>query len=255
MKWPTVSSPLHRTLEATGLNAVANDPAVRLWLGGDGVLDLTADVSNPVNLAASCEEGGFVAKALGEGRYEIHSLFLPTKATAAVKAMRSALDYVFAASDAVELVTKVPTDNAAADGLARLAGFRLLFTSTMEWTSTETKSMGVRTLHIDEWALRSSVALCMGRWLHEQFADVLESHASQLPPHSADDETHDRMAGAAAMMMRAGNIAKAVLFYNRWAVLAGYPPIKWLRDHPTILDLEGMIVELTGEDIEVLSCR
>ena len=170
--------------------------------------------------------------------------------------MREGLDYLFATTDATELLTKVPEDNAAADGLAQLAGFSRIFSSRMVWSAGVTKLIHVGSLHIDDWAMHSKTCLYMGRWLHEQFAAVIAAQPdSILPAHSDEDETHDRMAGAATMMIRAGNVAKGVLFYNRWASFAGYPIIKWLRDHPVILDLDGMTVEVTGTGIEVLQCQ
>lgn len=255
MQWPLVETPVRRTMDATFLNTVANDPSVRPWLGGDGPLELSAQINNPLNLAGVSAEGGFVAQSLGDCRYEVHSLFLPVKKTGAVKAMRAALDYIFSASDAMELITKVPDDNTSARGLAILAGFRSLFSAQMPWSAGVRKLIDVRVIELDEWALRSQAALESGQWLHRQFADVLTARGSVLPPHSAKDDVHDRMAGAAMLMIRTGNIAKGVLFYNRWAALAGYPLIKWLRDHPTILDLEGMIVEISGDRIEVLTCQ
>ena len=255
MKWPVRASVIQRTMDAAFLNRVANDPAVRPWLGGDGMLDVAPRIANPLNLAGVSDDGGFLAQSLGDGRYEIHSLFLPTRSIGAVRAMRDGLDYLFATTDATELLTKVPDDNPAADGLAQLAGFSRVFSLIADWSVGVKKTVHVGSLHIDDWAMHSKVCLCMGRWLHEQFAAVFAERGSSQPPHSDQDETHDRMAGAAAMMIRAGNTAKGVLFYNRWAALSGYPVITWLRDHPVVLDLEGMIVEVTSEDIEVLTCQ
>jgi hypothetical protein len=169
--------------------------------------------------------------------------------------MRGALDYIFSATDATELVTKVPSDNQAAFGLARLAGFRPAFSALMPWSSAGPKLITVYRLDLEMWAHRSAACLALGHWLHDQFAAVLAAEASALPPHSPADDAHDRVAGAATLMLRAGNPAKAVQFYNAWAALVGYPIIRWLRDHPVRIDLEGMIVELLGEEIEVLACQ
>ncbi len=254
MNWPPMPNGIRRTMDATAMSAIANHPDVRPWLGGDGPLDLSGEMSNPRNLAGVTDSGGFVAVWLEDARYEVHSLFLP-RGKETIHAMRSALDYIFIHSDAQELITKVPDDNPAASGLARLAGFQSSFRSVQPWSATVSKPIDVRTLRIESWALRSSVCHDYGTWLHEQFETVKAEHASTLPAHSEDDAAHLAVAGAATLMIRAGNVAKGVLFYNRWAQLSGYAPIQWLRDHPIVIDMDGMIVEVNGAQCEVLQCR
>jgi hypothetical protein len=254
LRFPAQTVVIRRTMDAAFLNEIVNHPEVRPWVGGDGVLDLTPVITNPANLAVVTDTGGFIAVGVGEGRYEIHSMFRPT-GHGVVAAMREALTYCFTATDAVELVTKVPVGNKAADGLATLAGFRLQGSVTMPWAHGERRAVEIRTLRIEDWAQRARLATELGHWLHDRFAVVLKSRHSSLPPHSPDDPLHDQMAGAAVAMVRAGNPQKAVLFYNRWASVTGYPGIRILRYQPTVLDLEGIIVEVRGEEIEVLTCR
>lgn len=252
---PVVPEGITRTMDATFLNTVANHPDVRPWLGGVGVLDLTASVTDPRNIAAVSEHGGFVAIEQGVGRYEVHSLFLPAAGRGeAVRAMRAAVDYFFTATDGVELVTKVPLFNKAAKGLTLLAGFAPLFVSRIPWgdRGEETEFF---TLTMDRWALRAAVTAEYGRWLHETMADALASWGSRLPQHSDEDETHDRISGAAVLMVREGNAKKAVRFYNQYARFTGYPPIELVRECPTVLDLGGLIVEARWHEMEILSCQ
>lgn len=251
-----VASGIARTRDARRLNEIANHPDVRPWLGGDGPIDLTGVLAQPENMAGITDNGGFVAVALGRGRYEVHSLFLPSRSRGeAVRAMRAAVDYIFSASDAVDLITKVPNGNAAAAGLARLAHFALMCTPLVPWSNGQTIPMACSILSIDRWAVTTPIAVALGRWLHEQFAAVKAGAQSMLGPHSDDDDAHDRLAGAAVLMVAAGNARKAEQFYNRWADVARYPPMRVLRDHPTVIDLGGMVIEARGREMEVLSCQ
>lgn len=253
---PDLGPGLDRTMDATALNAVANHPDVRPWLGGDGPLDLTGMLADPANVAGLSAHGGFLAVAHGAGRYEVHSLFQPTRSAGeTTRAMRAAVTYMFAATDAVELVTKVPDANLAAAGLARLAGFQLLFTMAAPWTADTRVPMHFNNLTLDRWALASPDARTLGTWLHDAMDAAKEAAGSTLGPHSADDDTHDRMAGAAILMVRAGHPVKAVEFYNRWATFAGYPAIRLLRKHPIVIDLEGIIVEARPTEMEILQCQ
>lgn len=56
-------------------------------------------------------------------------------------------------------------------------------------------------------------------------------------------------------MIRAGQVAKGVQFYNRWASLAGYQSIAVLSVTPTILDVRDAVIEVRGGQMEVLQCR
>jgi len=259
MRYPIPERPatVTRTMDPTLLNRVANDPHVRPWLGGDGPLDLTALLADPSNLAGVSESGGFLAVSMGRGRYEIHSLFAPDRAKGeAVRAMRGALDYIFSASDAVELVTKVPTANRAATGLARLAGFTEQFLMDVPWAAGMTEPVMFLQLSLDRWALRSQAAGCVGEWLHRTMEDAKRDAHSTLGAHSPDEEAHLQMAGAAVLMVQAGHAEKAALTYNAWAAFTGYPPMRLLRLHPPVFDLgEGLIVEAHPTEMEVLQCR
>lgn len=249
---PTVA----RTMSAAHLNAVANHPDVRPWLGGDGPLDLTATLANQANLAFVTEHGGFVLIAHGQSRYEAHSLFLPDgRGREAIDAMHAVRDYIFAMTDAREIVTKVPCANRPAAALARMAGFTPWFQSAIPFTPGAVVPVEFFGLTLQQWALRSASALTLGRWFHEAMADALTKSGSVLPAHSDADDAHDRMAGAAALMVRYGNVRKAEWFYNQWATFVGFPTIRVLRELPTVIDLEGVVVEVRGDQMEVLSCR
>jgi hypothetical protein len=87
-----------RTLDPAFLNEVANTPAVRVHLGGDGPLDLAPLIEDRNNITLVCEHGGFIfrnADGFGFVR-ELHSMFLPEGwGRSVVEAAREATQYVF----------------------------------------------------------------------------------------------------------------------------------------------------------------
>lgn len=254
--YPLPPYPFARTMDATRFNVIANTPEVRQWLGGTGAIDLTGTLAQPENLAGLSEGGGFLCVALGDARYEVHSLFLPNREPQeAVVTMRAALDYFFATSDGVTLVTKIPKANRAALGLAKLAGFGLAWSAVVPWAGEETCEIDVYEMTLDRWAVRSPNARSAGVWLHDAMDEAKEQAASTQGEHSDEDPVHLQIAGAALLLVLSGNAVKGVQLYNRWAQVAGYPFIRLLRTAPVVIDLDGIIVECRGGDLEVLSCR
>lgn len=116
---------LVRTFDATALNLVANDAAVRPWIGGEGPVDFTATLSDRSNVALALVSGGggFLGIRIAPGIYDVHSLFVPDARRYTLSAMREALRFMFVDLDARELVTTVPDGNRAAAALTQRAGF------------------------------------------------------------------------------------------------------------------------------------
>jgi len=248
-----------RTMDARHLNAVANHPDVRLWLGGeapaDAPLDLTAIVEDPANIAMATPHGGFVAVALGSGRYDVHSLFLVEgRGYEAITAQVEAVAYMFSATDATELRTTVPTSNRPAAAFAKRAGFEVRFTSHVPWVAGARQQADCCGLSIDRWALRSTQTRALGAWFHEVLADAKAASGSARPVHE-DDPVHDAMVGAVVLLVLSGNPEKAVRLYNVWAGCAHYAPIALLRLRPVVIDVVDAIVEASPGGMEVLRCR
>ena len=245
--------PSKRTMNPAGLNAVANDPSVRPWLGGEGALDFSQFASDPANVLWEGEGGGFVVLKHEPGLYEVHTLFLPSaRGAAAVETSREGLRYMFLATDCVELLTKCPADNPAAIGFARDAGFQLKFTRKGGWK--DGVDLYFYSLSFDRWVGRDEVMKLSGEAFHAELERVKAQAGSPLPTHP-DDEAHDRTAGAAVEMVRAGNVRKAVWLYNRWARFAGYASIDLLSESPPVIDVRDAIVTVRDGSMEVLLCR
>lgn len=241
---------VRRTLDATFLNEVANDPAVRPALGGEGELDLTDTVANPANLALVCSGGGFVLTPLSSGAYEVHSLFKPGQGTAPVRAMRAAQEWVFTRTDCVSIWSKVPKSNRAAKGLALAGGLRPMFEGDLlGFGPTEMVE-----LPIMRWAMQSESLEKHGERFHALLEKAKRKAGSSLPTH-AHDPAHERAVGAALLMFEHGQPQKGAAFYNTWAGVGGYSPLSLLSMSPIVVDAGDAIVGLGVAGVEVLLCR
>jgi hypothetical protein len=242
---------IRRTLDATFLNRVANDDAVRPWLLGEGQIDLTVLVNDLANVALVTHGGGFFLHQISPGEYEVHSMFLPDARGGTVEAMRAGFAYMFTQTDCHRIVTKVPDGNKAAAGLARIGGFKPLFRREGCWNG---RGVAYHAITLDEWAMRAEALEDEGAWFHNRLEDAKREAGSQLVQHG-HDPAHERSVGAAVLMFRAGRIGKALAFYNRWAAFAGYTPITIITESPTVLDVGDAVIELRNGDMEVLLCR
>lgn len=251
-------SKVRRTLDPTFLNTVANHPEVRPWIGGEGPIDLTADLANAANFALQAQEGGWVFLRHEPGTYELHTLFLRRgRGRRCLEAWREASTYMFCATDCREIVTKVPANNLGAAFAAQKCGFVERFKRADAFVDPEGKTHQVsyQALDIDAWVGRANHLDNVGHWFHAGMEKALKEAASTLPAHP-DDPNHERAVGAAITMIRARSHRKAVWFYNRWARLAGYPLIALVTETPLVIDVgSGVVVEASGENMEVILCR
>lgn len=174
---------LTRAMDADFLNLVANHPAVRPWLLGDGPADLAPLIADPRNVALVTEDGGFVFTAGRLGDFEVHTLFLPGAASPLLAA-HAAAAFIFCNTDAMRIVTKCPHGNVRARALADAIGFRLLC-SVEPWDCL--------VFDIDDWAMGLEV------------------------------EADAAAATAATMIADAGYPAKADAWLARWQALALAP--------------------------------
>lgn len=245
-----------RTMDATYLNGVANHPEVRPFLGGGpAVLDLQPVLSAPQNVALQAlgpePFGGWVFHMMMPGVYEAHTLFPPEgRGRRLFAASREALRWMFTETDALELVTKCPDDNPGARMLGGLLGFRERFRREGAWAPGVGVSYRVHS--VDDWFIRDPECLAAGRAFHAQLKAAEQAAGVTLRDHP-EDETHDRAAGATALMIHAGQVTKGVAFYNRWATFAGYPGIAMVG--PNVIDMHEAVIEVRGGALRVLLWR
>lgn len=240
---------IRRTLDASALNAIANDPAVRPSLAGEGVLDLTGLAADPANLALVCDDGGFLLTPLAAGHYEVHSMFRPGSGVA-IEAMRAAMDWVFTRTDCVAIWSKVPKSNTAAKGLARAGSLKPLFERDHERLGpTE-----IVEVPIMRWAMANAALEQHGERFHALLETAKREAGSALPEHP-HDPAHERAVGAALLMFERGQPHKGAAFYNLWAGVAGYQSIELLSVSPVTVDVRDGIIGMGAGGMEILSCR
>jgi hypothetical protein len=109
-------------------------------------------------------------------------------------------------------------------------------------------------LSLEDWAHRADCYAEEGAKFHHELEEAKAECGSELDNHP-DDYAHNCAVGVAIKMIKAGNLFKAVDFYNLWAKFAGYAPITVLNDNPPVIDIVDAVVEVNGEDMEILLCR
>lgn len=245
-----------REFSAERINVIANHPGVRSWIGGNGALDLTPLIIDPRNVLLMGLSGGVLFQWLEPGLYEAHTQFLPeARGKESIQNVRDALRWMFARSDAVEIVTKVPLGNLAALGLVRVIhGQKLFEREAALLIDGNMQSVAFYGLSIMSWAGSASGIAESGHWFHEKLETAKAATAGAAPLHP-DDAAHDQYVGAAVEMIAAGQVAKGIAFYNRWAVVSGYGPIAIIAQDPIVIDIGDALLAVRGDDFDVLLCR
>lgn len=246
-----------RQVDAVRVNAVVNHEAVRPWvmLPGQGHIDLSAFVADPRNVVLMNEAGtvGVAFHHHEPGIYEAHTVALPEARGATVlAAVRSMIAYMFTATDCMELLTRCPVHNRPAEALAKAVGGTLDFERPAAWP-TDKGPVAVRhyALRYPEWVKTADLLPVIGEWFH----DCLEAENARLgiPDELHDDDpAHDRHVGTAVAMILAGQPAKGVILYNRWARLAGYGLASIANASPLIIDIGTHLLRVHETGFEAL---
>jgi hypothetical protein len=249
-----------RETDASRINAVCNHPEVRPWVlaPGQEAVDLSDFIARPGNvvLMNAAGTGGIAFEQHEPGVYEAHTQFLPeARGRAALADVRAMLAHMFLGTDAMEIVTRCPAHNRPAEALARAVGGTLEFERPGAW-QTEAGPVAVRyyALRYPDWARAAADLPEMGAWFHDRLEAETRRMGGTEELHD-DDPAHDRYVGAAVAMILAGQVAKGVVLYNRWARLAGYEPITVLSTDSPILDIRTHVIRVRAQDFEVLECR
>lgn len=241
-----------RTLDAVVLNQIAAHPEVRPWLGGTESLDLTATIANPENFAFLTEDerGGYIYHKLQPGLYMVHTLSTPEgRGRQMLRARSESLREMFIKSDAVEVVTLVPDGNRGAGVWAAHAGFREVFRRAKAFDLMgEMVDVSYRSLNYADWAIRDPA--------NKQEGEAFHRTIHQFTPHDhGDDPVHDAMVGATLESCLNNNAEKALTLYNRWAMHAGYQPVRVVTARPLVLDIGTAVVQYSLDGLQVLHVR
>lgn len=244
-----------REWNASGVNAILNHPRVRPWVAdmAEGQLNISAAVDNTDNILLMGEHGAVFFICIMPGTYECHTQILPEgRGEWAHKLAVAVLDWMFTRSNAWEITTRIPTGHIGALALTRSVGFQYEFTS-MEPCMFRGKAVttSIWRLSIHEWVARSAKSADLGEKLHSQMASEALRLCIQTPPH-AEDQYHNHVAGAAVEMVRNGLMAKALFYYNRWAILSRHRPISMLSSDPPVIRMDIGAMKIKEAGIEIV---
>jgi len=252
---PALLRHVARHRNAEWLNRVVNDPSVREWVLADTskAVDLTSFVANPANIVLGGKHGAIAFEQLTPGVYEAHTQVLPAgRGGWAASFVLACLHWMFAQTDAVEITTRVPQGNVAARAGIRMLEhvFGPLFELRRErgWLRNgEHIPADVYVLHLSKWMLHAPGLYERGTWFHRRLEEEYARLGKQEDLHE-DDSVHDRAVGAACELLIGGQAPKAVVFYNRWAALAGYAPISLTSVQPLVVNIrDALLLVRPGE--------
>lgn len=247
----------HRFFDASEINRVCNHEKVRPFLGGDldTPLDLTGILENTSNIGLTCDGFYAVYVQMVPGHYEIHTMVDPlSPPTDTVAAACATLQYMFTTTNCVEVVTRVPDSNRRARKLAEAAGMVKEFRVSRGWQVSGTvEECDILTLPLTAWIAKAPGLEAWGEEFHRQVDEACSRAKVERAEHP-DDDNHDRYAGAAFLMTKGGQVAKATFAYNRWAAVAGYKPIACINVKPLIVHIGDMALEIHEDRLEVVKC-
>ena len=244
-----------RERSAERINMVLNHPVVRPYVAdmGEGKIDISHLVANESNVLLMGEHGGCLCFCPQPGIYEVHTQVLPSGRGAwALDFVRAGASWMFTHTDAYEIMTRVSHGHVAAKALTLAAGMKYEFTRD-DGPSFKGKNppCDIYSYRIQDWVQHASGLVEKGQYLHER----IQSEAVRLGVTTelhADDENHNRYAGAALEMAMAGKLRKAVLFYNRWAFAARHPLIGLVSETPPVIRFDIGLMTIRDGEIEVV---
>jgi hypothetical protein len=192
-----------RVFDAIRLNAIVNDPSVRPHVGflGDQNLDLTDLVRDTANYLIMGQYGCVLFIRLQNGLFEAHTQVLKEgRGQWVIGLAKAAMQWMFTRTDALELVSKCPTLRTRA--LAKCINGQ--FDCTV--LGHDGNEVNVYSITLQNWLAHADHVANAGK----EIADLLF-----LP-----DYCHKPL-GVLRAMFSGSQIMKGIIFYNRWAAIAG----------------------------------
>lgn len=243
---------IKRAADAAFLNQVLNHPDVRPWVAdmAEGPLDLSPAIANPNNVCLIGRHGAFMCFKVLPARYEVHTQVLPEgRGQWAAEFAQAGARYMFCATDAVEILTRVPQGHVAATALTRAMRFDAEFVTPPECLFLGRRVPAtIYSLSLQAWAKFAPKAQEEGAKFHEW----LNSQCGGTP--HPPDEAHNRIVGVSLAMIRAGQVAKGCAWYNRSAVLARHPSVELLGTDPPRVRFDAGVLVLEDGEIRLETC-
>lgn len=241
---------IEQQFSADRLNHVLNHPRVRPWVASGGEkLDVSSQVANPNNILLMGEHGGSLCVMLQQGIYEIHTQVLPDgRGEWVADFAREALRWMFTRTHCYELLTRVPKGHLAARALCQMFGWRKEFTRPGEFSFMgRLVDVDIYALDLMSWSDPDMEDI--GRQFHDQLHAAADKYGVTDPLHE-DDPNHNQYVGMAMEMARHGQVRKAVLWYNRWALISRHAPITMLAENKVAIDL-GLRLTINDGELEI----
>jgi hypothetical protein len=231
--------------DARFLNRLFNHPDIRPWVAdaNEGTLDLAPVIDKGVALIG--EHGATCYFRLFDGGWEVHTAVLPEgRGDWAKKFAAASVRKMFTATDAVEILTRVPQGHIAAKALTLATGFRAQFETPAECLFRgERVPATIYNLMLQDWWLRDGSVegrgIAFHKWLNQQIGREGEAHPI--------DSIHNRIVGVCLEMIEAGRHRKAVVFYNRHALLVRHAPVVLVNETPVQIKFDAGILTFDGE--------
>lgn len=242
-----------RQTDATLVNRVVNHPAVRPDLdegpiATPGYIDMSHIVRHPAHRVLYGEHGGCTFIKIMHGVYEVHTACLPEgRGQWILDTARACADWMFTQTDCIEITSRGPVKHRGACRLAENVGLKKEFVRGHDYIwRGEVQDINVYSYRIQDWVMLTDSFDEKGREFHDFLhaeADRLNIHTGQHP----DDPNHNRYVGISLAMAEAGQVYKAVNWFNRWAFLARHPLIKLVREHPVTVEIDlGLLILENG---------
>jgi hypothetical protein len=250
---------IHRSFDASEINAILNDPSVFEAIKFTGItspMDVSPIIDNPVNVLLMAEGGGIIFAQMEPGIYEVHTSFLENhRGRHAIRASLAAYRWMFTHTDCMILQTKVPEFNVAAAKFCSIVGAIKEFERKGVWL-TESGAVGMSywIMKYEDWIRRTSSLMESGRMFHDRLEQEFERHSAKPEVHP-DEDCHDLYVGACAETIYAGQPEKAIVLYNRWARFSGYGQISLISKSPLLIDIGSAVLQVVNDNFRVIKCR
>lgn len=246
---------LERHFTAERINEIVNHPSIYPTICGHHTtpLDLTPVALNHNHVCLVGEYGCVLFIKHQPGIYEFHtSVLLEGRGEWMVKGSQFAFNWMFTNTDAFELLTKCPDGNIPAKAGARAVGCSLRFSTRPIWPiAKKLVPVDVYSIILQEWIKTANHLVVIGNSFHNQLELEYTRLGKSLTVHE-DDETHDRYVGATIEMIRGGQVAKAITFYNRWCVMSNYKKISVVSENPLIIDIDEALLHIENNNFKVI---
>lgn len=254
-----------RSFDADAINQIINHPSVFQYASTQGVdrLDVSPLVADKRNVLLMAEGGGILCLWQEPCVYEVHTNFLKpdrerqSQAGPYIRNMcLAAYRWMFTHTDCIYLLTRIPAHNRAAAVFSPLVGWVKEFERKAAWATVDGEMVDVtyHALRYDDWVRKTPDLMRVGREFHELLEAEFRRHGHAEKPHP-DEDCHDLHVGACVEMILAGQIDKALEFYNRWARFAGYGPIALVSRAPAVIDIGTSLLQVKDGAFKVIMVR